>query len=699
MAARHSMYHGGGEQIVAYNGGMLKLGYWPYPCIVDLRGMSGIDKSRPVLRDHDTAQIVGHTSSIKIAGKTLTAAGVISGAGEASKEIVATAANGFPWQASIGARVLNREFVQEGSTVQCNGETFNGPCYVARKTILGEISFVALGADDDTSARIAANKAAERTPMKEFAEWLKAKGFVLADLNDQSKAFMQAQYDAEKKAAEKKDDPEDTLKASAGDDKLDPEKLAADVIKATRAAASTEQKRIADIGKICIGHPDINAKAIAEGWDVQKAELEVLRAARPTGGPYINTGAGQDMTQDLIAAAGAMTAGVSEKAAFKGLTDNQKEIASSRKMRGMGLHQMMAIIAASAGIPFTPGRVDNESLRAILHHDQMTINAAGGGFSTMSLSGITENILNKAMLESYGSVVSVVQEFCFETDTNDFKQFKRYRLTGKGAFTEVGTGGELQNMSMQDETYANQVKTQGAIIGITRQILINDDMGALVQAPQLIGRQSAIAREKAVFTTLIGSVSVVAPGAPDGTANAFNFFSSGAKNYLSGSGYALAIATMATARKMFVEQKDANGDPIMVMPDRILVPPALETTADNLFSGANIVVGALGATNAKTTEPNLNAHRNKYRPITSPWLGANSPLYSSSNTLDTDWYLLANPAGGMAPVQIGYLRGQRTPIIERGEANFNTLGIMMRGYYDFGVALHDYRTAVLMRGA
>jgi hypothetical protein len=49
----------------------------------------------------------------------------------------------------------------------------------------------------------------------------------------------------------------------------------------------------------------------------------------------------------------------------------------------------------------------------------------------------------------------------------------------------------------------------------------------------------------------------------------------------------------------------------------------------------------------------------------------------------------------MAVVQVGYLRGQRTPVIERGEANFNTLGMAMRGYFDFGVALHDSRCGVL----
>ena len=40
----------------------------------------------------------------------------------------------------------------------------------------------------------------------------------------------------------------------------------------------------------------------------------------------------------------------------------------------------------------------------------LNIRADGGGvgYSTMSLSGLTENILNKSMLQAYGTVPSVV---------------------------------------------------------------------------------------------------------------------------------------------------------------------------------------------------------------------------------------------------------------------------------------------------
>jgi hypothetical protein len=108
------------------------------------------------------------------------------------------------------------------------------------------------------------------------------------------------------------------------------------------------------------------------------------------------------------------------------------------------------------------------------------------------------------------------------------------------------------------------------------------------------------------------------------------------------------------------------------------------------------VVGALGIDRARASSRTSTPTKGKYRPIVSPFLGANSPIARRSDTALVPGH---QPRRRHGPVQIGYLRGQRTPIIERGEANFNTLGIAMRGYYDFGVALHDNRTMVMNDGA
>ncbi len=107
-------------------------------------------KSRPILKDHDRASIVGHTDDIMVGDSRLEVAGVISGVGNTAQEVIATSENGFPWQASLGANADKVVFIPEGKTATANSREFKGPVYIARKSTLGEVSFVALGADDDT---------------------------------------------------------------------------------------------------------------------------------------------------------------------------------------------------------------------------------------------------------------------------------------------------------------------------------------------------------------------------------------------------------------------------------------------------------------------------------------------------------------------------------------------------------------------
>jgi len=688
--------------MVAYTGGPLRLTGWKFPVVVDMTGMEDTHKSRPALRDHNQGKVIGHTTMMSCSdGRTLVAKGVMSGHGADRDEVVQTGLSGFPWQASIGARVLANQFVPEGQSASANGQTWEGPINIARRTSLGEISFVALGADDNTSASIAAQAAGASIMKRKFSAWVASFGLIAASLNMDQYNGLLASYKKSEDFDEKDKDAVDIVppvKAAASDqgDEGFTKNTRAELQKEMRSTAAAETKRIAAVRKVTADFPEIQAQSIEEGWDSDKAELAVLRASRGPEGrdnvsrPFsINTGAGETITPEIVAAAAAISGGVSEKYALVGLSDKAKDIvASSKQLRNMTLRDIMAAAASAQNIPFH-GKVNDQFIGKLLNAER-NLDIHADGFATMSLTGITENILNKAMLQAYGTVASVVPEICYETDTNDFKTYKRYRLTASGTFDVVGETGDLKSLSLQDESYANQVKTFGVIMTVTRQILINDDMGALTEMPTILGRKAAISREKAVFTSLYSSLATNAPNQSN------YFFSAALKNYLSGAASALSITSLTSAVQKMAEMKDANNDPIMIMPDRIIVPPALSAAADNLFQGANIVVGALGSTAAKSTEPNLNAHRNKYRPITSPFMGAQSPI---SGFTDTNWLLLTNPAGGMGTVQIGYLRGQRVPIIERGEAEFNTLGIAMRCYYDFGTALHDYRCGVWSAGA
>jgi hypothetical protein len=133
-------------RMVAYTGGPMRVAGWRHPVIVDLAGLAIPSQSRPIRFGHDPLAGVGHTDSILIEQGQLVAAGVVSRDTPAAREVVVSSKNGFPWQASVGASVEEFEFIREGQNVTVNGQQHSGPVNVVRRSSLGEISFVDLGA-------------------------------------------------------------------------------------------------------------------------------------------------------------------------------------------------------------------------------------------------------------------------------------------------------------------------------------------------------------------------------------------------------------------------------------------------------------------------------------------------------------------------------------------------------------------------
>lgn len=657
--------------MVAYTGGTMRLAGWPHPVVVDLAGLQVSAKSRPILKDHNPSLIVGHTESVRVEGSQLIVSGVVSGAGAVAREIVESSLSGFPWQASLGASAEHIETVPKGRSAQANGRTFDGPVQVVRRSRLGEVSFVALGADDDTEARVAARK--ENAEM-DFNAWLAARGFEDVDaLSDAQRASLQAMYDAEQKpaSAAAADDPAVVARIDAGG-----------VVADLRAEAAAETKRIAEVRRLCAGrHAEIEAKAIGEGWETVRTELEILRADRPQVTAMRARGAAGDATSaKALEAALCLSAGLPEKRVGGWFDQRTMEAALSRDFRGAGLHALFFETIRASGGHATLGRVDNETIRAAFAADRRLIEAAGsaggsGSFSTISLSGILSNVATKAMLAAYEAVESAVSFFCAETDVNDFKEFTRYRLTGAGLFEKVGPDGELKHATLTEEAYTNRVETFGRMISLTRQMIINDDLGAFLQIPRIIGRMSALKREEAVFELLLSNPST--------------FFSVGNKNFISGVDTALSIDSLTLAEQKFLDQTDADGRPILVSPAVLLVPTSLKVPAQQLMTETRVNE----TTVASKPKPASNPHVGKWKPVASPYLNSQSLVGSSALA----WYLFANPAD-IAAMEIAYLRGKRTPTIESGETSFNTLGMQWRGYFDFGVAMQDKRAAVKSKG-
>ena len=664
----------------AYGGGRLHLGNFPHPAVIAAEGVEvhGGADTIPILRDHDGKRPVGHGRPI-VASDSLQVEGTISQTSDDAKQIIEASRNGYPWQASIGGRMTEKPvFVKAGKTVTVNGRRQSGPVYVVNAFMWTETSVVSVGADADrATTSIAATQDPKGLDM-DFQEWLEAQGF--EDVSDTQRQTLRAAYDAEHKS----------------DDAIELEKLkASNALDEMRAEAVTVSKELKKISRIAAQYGDrcddtlidsLEAKALTGKISAETFELELLKASRPlpNGSATAPAYAGADC--NAITAALCNSIGMDEESvsnslkAEVGVKAADKAMNDAASLRGFNVHKLIHTVLHAHGRSVSPGQGIDDSVLASALECGSNVRASAG-FSTVSLPGILSRVANKAMLQSYNDGMGVAREICAETDTTDFKQFDRYRMTEAGDFEELGATGEIKSSTLTEETLSNQVKTYGRMFGITRQMLINDDLGAMLAIPSLLGKMAARTLEKSV-------ISLLANASTGAASTNFFFSTSTAKkkaNYAAGAATALDIDALGTAYKLFLDQVDSQGNPIMVEPSLLLVTNKNAVNARKLFNDASYRF-----TNADTKETTENQWQGMFRPLVSPFL-------SQLATTEDEYYLLPTPTD-TAVINIAYLRGQRSPVISQSDVDFNQLGVQMRGVFDFGVALWDQRLAVKMAG-
>jgi hypothetical protein len=208
-------------------------------------------------------------------------------------------------------------------------------------------------------------------------------------------------------------------------------------------------------------------------------------------------------------------------------------------------------------------------------------------------------------------------------------------------------------------------------------MIYNDDLGAFLKVPEGMGARAARKIDQLFFTRLLANIG--------------SLFSEAHGNYKAGADTALSGDSLALAVQMFMDQTDADGQPINVSPKFLLVPTGLKITARELLN--SIMFLSVGST-SKQRIPTYNALSDEeLEVVTSPYLSnANYPGASGKA-----WYLFADPAI-VDTFEIGYLKGRRTPTVEQGDTDFDTLGIKFRVYFDLGVREQDHRGMVKFRG-
>ena len=668
---------------VAYSGGKMNLPGWRHPVVVDLAGME-IPESVPLLTNHEnkTDSRIGLISAA-VRNNTLEITGEIVSDSRDAADIIAQGKAGADWQLSIGADVKECELVKGSREV--NGQEVEGPFYHIKKSTLREVSVVAVGADAHTNMKVNAkfnlvNQEGEAMNNKSETKSVSAVSAPNDAVPPEKKPEPeQKPGNPANKAGEPEKKPDNAeqkpgqaaaeatppaIQASAGD-------VAATAREAAQNAVKAERERISAIQAICDGEfPEIEREAIAGGWTpevVTKKVLETIRAERPAANVNISVKTAPEggELRKTIEAAMCLRVGVSADQLEKSY--GAKTVEAGMAEMDMPLKQLLIECMKLDGIPYRGG-FDNETIRA--------------AFSSVSLPGILSNVANKKLLQSYEAQPIIAMKLCSTGDLNDFKENDRFRLTDVGDLLPIAADGEIKDGGLIEESAKNQLDTYGKKFCLTRKMIINDDLGAFMKVPTAMGNRAARLIDQLFFSRLLSN-----PAQADGKA----LFSTNHKNLLSGASSALSSDSLKKAIQLFLDQVDADGQPISVEPKYLLVPTALKHLAIELTQGATLIMS--GTDNAVRPALNVLSDEN-LQVISSPYLG-NSAYEGSSQT---GWYLFGDPKT-VDTWEIGFLKGKRTPTVERGETDFNTLGLWFRVYFDLGVREQDHRGMVKANGA
>lgn len=136
---------------IAYSGEVITDHWYWDRIIFDLDSMS-IKGRIPALLDHSSRQRAGainthsinHQSGLTVSGDLMT--------NEFGTQVAQDSDDGFPWQMSVRIDPSVIEEIQAGASVTVNGKVHQGPITVFRGGRIREVSFCALGADDNTNA-------------------------------------------------------------------------------------------------------------------------------------------------------------------------------------------------------------------------------------------------------------------------------------------------------------------------------------------------------------------------------------------------------------------------------------------------------------------------------------------------------------------------------------------------------------------
>lgn len=281
--------------------------------------------------------------------------------------------------------------------------------------------------------------------------------------------------------------------------------------------------------------------------------------------------------------------------------------------------------------------------------------------STSTFPAIMSNLANKSVMVGFNEAETTYQIWAGKGSNRDFKEAARVALSEAGTLELVPEGGQFKQDSFGEASARTKVATYGKLFSLTRQAIINDDLGLFSKIATKYGSAAKRLVNKMVYAQLTGNVKM-----QDNVA----LFDAKHGN-VAGTGEALSVKAIAKAITAMRRQKGITGEATLnITPKYLVVPPELEMTAYQIVNSTAAVDGVNSG-------------------VANPYKGRFIVVADAELTYPDAWYLVAD-ATQHDTIEVTYLNGVETPRLETRQG-FDVDGIEYKVAFDCGVSALDFR--------
>lgn len=298
------------------------------------------------------------------------------------------------------------------------------------------------------------------------------------------------------------------------------------------------------------------------------------------------------------------------------------------------------------------------------------------GQTTSDFTNLLSNVANKSLLTGFEEAPETWQVWTKRGQLPDFKTAERINMSSFTGLSEVAEDGEVTYGKFADRKETIKLVQYAKKYRMSRQLILNDDLGGLTEVPRLMGRAATRKIGDTVYALLNGT-------GPTLTQDSIALWDTSThKNYVAAA-TAPTTATLATALAAMAKQTDPNaGGVLNIRPRYLVVPVALEATANTLMKSTYDPAGTAG-----TLTP--NNYMGRFQVVADARLdGQTYGAYA--------WYLFADP-NLYSTFEVAFLNGVAEPYLRENRA-WDGQGVEYMVGIDFGVSALDFRAVHKYRG-